>query len=271
MKIQINPQEISRNINDENRYQPPEQTAPRSERDRFEELLNKGNENETNENPEEGSEIAQKSGMQEVVPQKGVQANATKTQEKTTDHSEQEDLLEKRQHPSKALGGAHKKAEKKQGRLDGDPRLNPGLLAAGAPSLAKLPGGNPVTETHPVTSPAKLHELTEKIVSRILVSAPDDAAKTPEVRITLDNGIMKGTEVRITRDGNELNVSFFTETADAGNLLSQQQGIMKQTLSQNLRLDVHVSVGDAKSQQQQDNNQGRSRQRRYIQDEYQSD
>ena len=67
------------------------------------------------------------------------------------------------------------------------------------------------------------------------------------------------------KEGNELSVSFSAETADAANLLSQQQGVMKQTLSQNLKLDVQISVADAhiqqqQQQQQQRDNQGRSRQ-----------
>ena len=66
------------------------------------------------------------------------------------------------------------------------------------------------------------------------------------------------------KEGNELCVSFSAETADAANLLSQQQGVMKQTLSQNLKLDVQISVADAHTQQQQQqqqrDNQGRSRQ-----------
>ncbi len=72
------------------------------------------------------------------------------------------------------------------------------------------------------------------------------------------------------KEGDELSVSFSAETADAANLLSQQQGVMKQTLSRNLKLDVQISVTDAHTQQQQQqDNQGRSRQRRFVQDEQQ--
>ena len=66
------------------------------------------------------------------------------------------------------------------------------------------------------------------------------------------------------KEGDETSVSFSAETADAANLLSQQQRVMKQTLSQNLKLDVQISVADAHTQQQQQqqqrDNQGRSRQ-----------
>ncbi len=69
------------------------------------------------------------------------------------------------------------------------------------------------------------------------------------------------------KEGDETSVLFSAETADAANLLSQQQRVMKQTLSQNLKLDVQISVADAHTQQQQQqqqqqqrDNQGRSRQ-----------
>ncbi len=285
MKIQSNPSAISRNLNDENRRQSPEQTAQSGEKDHFEELMNKSGKKEAAQEQENKADAlqseraekaskgsAQQSGESKKASEGAAQQDAktasAKKQAKGTDHTKQENLLDRRlQHPG-MRGGMHKEAGKKHDKLDGDPRLNPGLLATGGTS--KLPGETKASEAHATTSPAKLHELTEKIVSRILVSAPGDASKVPEVRITLDHGVMKGTEVTISKEGNELSVSFSAETADAANLLSQQQGVMKQTLSQNLKLDVQISVADAHTQQQQQqDNQGRSRQRRFVQDEQQ--
>ncbi len=272
MKIQNNESAISRSMNDENKSQVSEQAAQSGEQDHFEELMNKGSEKKATQEQENSADALQQSENTEKASKDSAQQDAqtasAKKQKKTTGHTKQEDLLDQRLLHSGVLGGMHKRADKKHSKLDGDPRLNPSLLATGG--TTQLPGGNQISKAHPTTSPAKLHELTEKIVSRILVSAPGDAAKTPEVRITLDHGVMKGTEVTISREGNELSVSFFAETADAANLLSQQQGVMKQTLSENLNLDVQVSVSDAHTQQQQQqDNQGRSRQRRFIQDENQ--
>ena len=86
-------------------------------------------------------------------------------------------------------------------------------------------------------------DLTSKLVDRILVSAADSKTGA-EVRISLREDILPGTEIRIQRqaDGG-LSVQFVTNDVRAEQMLGQRQLTeLQNVLAQNLQVEVRVAT-----------------------------
>lgn len=162
----------------------------------------------------------------------------------------------------------------------------PGRALPGAEALLAALGGQPTRGPEGVTARHELDPvLTNKLVDRILVSAPD-AGGPAEVRISLRDDALPGTEVRIQRlaDGG-VRVQFVTENPQAERLLGQNQlNGLQQALGESLRAEVRVSTirsdgslsseADGGGQQEQGGGQGQegdSRRRSSQYDLYQSD
>lgn len=111
-------------------------------------------------------------------------------------------------------------------------------------------------------------ELAEQVADRILVSMPDSSAPG-EVRISLKQSILDGSDVRIFHEGGELKVVFVAETESAQRLLVNNKELMQQTLGERLRDQrVHVEVeAPNRGGASQDDNRGRSRQQYVRQDD----
>ena len=94
-----------------------------------------------------------------------------------------------------------------------------------------------------VQAPAShVAELAEQVADRILVSVPESDAPG-EVRISLKQSILDGSEVRMFHEGGELKVVFVAETESARHLLINIKEQFQHTLGQRLQDQrVHVEV-----------------------------
>ena len=120
-----------------------------------------------------------------------------------------------------------------------------------------------------VQAPAsRAAELAEQVADRILVSMPDSGAPG-EVRISLRQSILDGSDVRIFHDGGELKVVFVAETESAQRLLINIREQVQQTLGERLQDQrVHVEVeAPARGGASREDGRGRSRQQYVGQDD----
>ena len=111
-------------------------------------------------------------------------------------------------------------------------------------------------------------ELAEQIADRILVSMPDSGAPG-EVRISLKQSILDGSDVRIFHEEGELKVVFVAETESAQRFLANNKAHLQQTLGERLQDQrVHVEVeAPNRGGASREDNRGRSRQQYVRQDD----
>ncbi|MDR1891240.1 MAG: type III secretion HpaP family protein [Puniceicoccales bacterium] len=83
-----------------------------------------------------------------------------------------------------------------------------------------------------------------------------------EVRITLQDGILKDTDVSISKEGKSLSVVFFSGASDSVNFLRENSDSLMRQLQNNLRDINHVEIEiEQQSASDNQNNDGRSRNR----------
>jgi type III secretion system needle length determinant len=125
--------------------------------------------------------------------------------------------------------------------------------------------------THQVqaqTSAEPIPEHVRKMVERILVEVPGTSHKQ-EVRIRLNQDVLADTDIRIFREAGRLEIQFVTGSRESHDFLSPNLTSLKEALENRQGEPVSVSVqytGEGAS----DQNQGRSRQRRAVWDEYEN-
>jgi hypothetical protein len=108
-----------------------------------------------------------------------------------------------------------------------------------------------------------IKNLAIQVAERIIATNEALNAKQ-EVRITLQDGILKNTEVSISKEGKTLNVAFSTGSNDSENLLRANSDALARQLQNNLkdtdRIEIEIEQhGQSASDNQ--NNDGRSRDR----------
>ena len=111
-------------------------------------------------------------------------------------------------------------------------------------------------------------EIAEQIADRILVSMPDSGAPG-EVRISLKQSILDGSDVRIFHEEGELKVVFVAETESAQRFLASNREHLQQALGERLqdqRVRVEVELPNRGGASREDN-RGRSRQQYVPQDD----
>lgn len=123
----------------------------------------------------------------------------------------------------------------------------------------------PIADVAPAEPSQSFETVAQQIADRILVADP--ASGNREVRITLKDSILPGTEIRIEQQSGKLQIQFFTDSPRSHELLAQHQASLQERLAEKLaRHDVVVNVEfDARGQDQPQD--GRSRQRRDLQEE----
>ncbi len=120
-----------------------------------------------------------------------------------------------------------------------------------------------VAAHHP---PAALSDLVRDVADRITVGESGPSGQQ-EVRITLKDEVLGGTEVRITEHEGAVLVTFVAGTKDAEQLLEAQREEISRALGERLDRDVRVAVTDREGAEAQSQNDGRSRNRRLVRDE----
>jgi type III secretion system needle length determinant len=131
-------------------------------------------------------------------------------------------------------------------------------------SLSKTQSVAPAEAPLP-TDGGSLENVVQQICDKILVSDPASGGR--EVRITLKDSILPGTEIRLLQDAGRLQVQFVTDNVDSQNRLAQHQAALQSLLSERLEgRDVVVEV--AMESGAENMGDGRSRQQRDAQEEY---
>ena len=128
---------------------------------------------------------------------------------------------------------------------------------AGAPEPRNVAA--PETVQPPASSAVA---IAEQVADRILVAAPEPGT-SGEVRISLGESVLDGSDVRIFREGGELRIVFLPSTEAAGQLLTDNGRVFQQALGERLqdeRVRVEVELPGQGAAGQQDS-EGRSRQR----------
>ena len=141
------------------------------------------------------------------------------------------------------------------------------MTGPGAPAGAPEPENVAAPET--VQSPGShAVEIAERVADRILVAAPEPGT-SGEVRISLKESVLDGSDVRIFRDGGELKIVFLARTEAAGQVLTDNGTVIREALGERLqdeRVRVEVELPGRGGSERQDN-EGRSRQRYVSPDE----
>lgn len=105
-----------------------------------------------------------------------------------------------------------------------------------------------IREVQQVSSVKEVDAALQKLADQIHVSAKD-AVNGAEVRITLKDSVLPGTEIRIQRQGGELTVTMNTSSAEAGNFLAQHEANLQKMLSERfsndkVQVNINMSGGD---------------------------
>ena len=141
------------------------------------------------------------------------------------------------------------------------------LTGLAPPAGAPEPRNIAAPET--VQSPAsRAVEIADQVADRILVAAPEPGT-SGEVRISLRESVLDGSDVRIFREAGELRIVFLPRTEAAGQLLTDNGTVFQQALGERLqdeKVRVEVELPGRVGTDQQDN-EGRSRQRYVSPDE----
>ena len=90
---------------------------------------------------------------------------------------------------------------------------------------------------------ATLSDLVRDVAERITVGEAGPAGQQ-EVRITLKDEVLGGTEVRITEHEGAVQITFVAGSKDAEQLLEAQREGFSQALGERLGRDVRVAVTD---------------------------
>ena len=103
-------------------------------------------------------------------------------------------------------------------------------------------------EIQHVNSVKEIDAALQKLADQIQVSAKD-AVNGAEVRITLKDSVLPGTEIRIQRQGGELTVVMNTSSAEAGNFLAQHEASLQKMLAERfsndkVQVNINMSGGD---------------------------
>lgn len=149
----------------------------------------------------------------------------------------------------------------------GEQAISPGdaiLQSLGKPETA-VAGPQHAAAAEGAQGPAQLDQVVQQVADRILVSPPGQTGTAPEVRITLKESAMPGTEIRITQEAGRLQVSFVTTDAKSHDFLAQNHGQLQKQLGD--RLPEHSLVVEVEMESQADTGDGRSRQRRDLKEE----
>ncbi|KEI71049.1 type III secretion HpaP family protein [Endozoicomonas elysicola] len=103
-------------------------------------------------------------------------------------------------------------------------------------------------EIQQASSVKEIDAALTKLADQIQVSAKD-AINGAEVRISLKDSVLPGTEIRIQRLGGELTVTMNTSSAEAGNFLAQHEANLQKMLAERfsndkVQVNINMSGGD---------------------------
>jgi len=191
-----------------------------------------------------------------------------------SDHSA---LFRRREAPEQQQHGRGdsrgRETEKKDKREEGSPAnaILQNMMAGPA---------SEVDETKPVDAPQpvqQLNEVVQQVADRILVGESSDTGQA-EVRITLKDSVLDGTEIRVTENAGAYEITFVADNKDIETFLANRQEQITTSLGEKLDKEIKVAVtdrdgtpnqqGDDRGRQNQGQpGDGRSRNQRSVEDE----
>lgn len=151
--------------------------------------------------------------------------------------------------------------------LDANPMRGAGLegLAPTAQAQAAAEAAAPEAVR---SSAQDIGRIAAQVADRIVASMPASGAQE-EVRITLRESVLEGSDVRISREAGEIRIVFVAQTESAQRLLAENRAGFEQTLGERLgeeRVQVTVEGPEAGDTSRSDG-EGRSRQQYVPQDD----
>jgi type III secretion system needle length determinant len=111
---------------------------------------------------------------------------------------------------------------------------------------------------------ARVAQIGDLVAERILVTNPELNQKQ-EVLIILKQDVLPGTQIKLSREGDVLHIAFQVRSEDTSNFIHQNLGQLRDLLHTKLGETVNIAVKT--EQQQREENEGRSRDRRSVIDE----
>ncbi|MRI33781.1 hypothetical protein EOPP23_12375 [Endozoicomonas sp. OPT23] len=191
---------------------------------------------------------------------------------KTEGKSEQslESLMAERRKSARELLDGKFKDKGEKGDSQGQEGLQQSLLnesAVGSAREAQQTAEAQLKGIQSVSGPKEINEAINKLVDKIMVSAKD-AVNGAEVRMTLKDNILPGTEIRLQRVAGTLQVTMNTSSAESHNILAASEASLQKTLSERLgdKVQVNINMSGAGGEQ----SDGRSREE-YVAAEDQDD
>ncbi|WP_062268366.1 type III secretion HpaP family protein [Endozoicomonas arenosclerae] len=191
--------------------------------------------------------------------------------ESKDDQSLESLMAERRKSAKEALEGKFKDQGGREGQKGQEEGAMQSLLDGNEHAIGQVRETQQASEAQlksiqAVSGPKEINEVINKLVDKIMVSSKD-AIEGAEVRITLKDNILPGTEIRIQRVSGELQVTMNTSNADSHNfLVANEASLMKnlEKLGEKVQVNINMSGGGGEQ------NDGRSQQE-YVGEEEQEE
>ena len=159
-------------------------------------------------------------------------------------------MAERRKNSKNAVEGRLKDQSKDDGRGE---QQQPGKesltdLALNKGAEAQIKADMHIRETQQTASVKEVNAILQKMADQIRVSAKD-AVNGAEIRLTLKDSVLPGTEIRIHRHDGVLSVTMNTASAESGNFLAQHEASLQKTLAEKfanekVQVNINMSGGD---------------------------
>ena len=159
-------------------------------------------------------------------------------------------MAERRKNAKNAVEGRLKDQSKDDGRGDQHQQTKDPLpdMALTKGTEAQIKADMQIRETQQAASLKEVNAILQKMADQIHVSAKN-SVNGAEIRLTLKDGILPGTEIRIHRAEGALTVVMNTSSAEAGNFLAQHEASLQKTLAEKfagekIQVNINMSGGD---------------------------
>lgn len=106
--------------------------------------------------------------------------------------------------------------------------------------LEKVTGGSRIEEAAAAAA-AEINAISADIAARIIAANAALNARQ-EVRITIQDAILKGTEAFVSKDGNQVGVRFVTSSPESCEFLEQHFGQLREQLKQALQQECVLTI-----------------------------
>ena len=151
---------------------------------------------------------------------------------------------------------------------DAPPTLVAQAEAVATPAQPIAPVQSAEVDAGGEVAPRDVLEIAAQVADRILVSKPG-ADGSGQVRITLNESVLDGSEIQISREGGELRIVFVAQTESARRLVAENGAAFERTMGERLpdervRIEVRTEADGGGASREE--GEGRSRQQ-YVPDE----